>query len=133
MLDKVTHIEVGELPAVAQRLCFEGYRFVTATCVDNGDESFDLLYHFDRDLQLETYRFTVPKTQEVVSISSVYFCAVFVENEMKELFGVRLVNLLVDYDGRLLLSAGAPSTPMAAESGQITIERRDGEGTCLDR
>jgi len=122
MLEQVTAISCAQLLGEVQQRAFEGYRFVTATCVDNGNDTFDLLYHFDRELQLVHYRLTVGKTEHVPSISRIFLCALLVENEIKELFGVQITDIAIDYGGHLLLSDGAPSTPMAG--GQITIERR---------
>lgn len=122
MLKSVKEISSTQLLSETQQLFFSGYRFVTATCVDNGNGTFDLIYHFDRDMELVNYRVTAGKDEEIPSISKIYFCALFVENEIKELFGVNITNIAIDYGGHLLLSEGAPSTPMAG--GQITITRR---------
>jgi NADH:ubiquinone oxidoreductase subunit C len=121
MVRNVTEISSRQLLAETQRMSFEGYRFITASCVDLG-ESFDLIYHFDKDMEIKHFRFTAAKDEEVPSISKIYFCALLVENEIKELFGVNITNIIIDYGGRLLLAQGAPNTPMAG--GQITIERK---------
>ncbi len=126
MIDHVTDISSTELLGVAQKMFFDGYRFVTATCVENSsDNTFDLLYHFDLAMELVHYRLNVTRDEEVPSISKIFFSALLVENEIKELFGVQISNIVIDYGGHLLLSDGAPSTPMASGS-QITVERREG-------
>jgi NADH:ubiquinone oxidoreductase subunit C len=122
MIDHVTEISSTQLVAETQQRCYNGYRFVTATCVDNGNETFDLLYHFDLDGQLDHLRLNVRKDEDVPSVSQIYFCALLVENEIKELFGVNITDIIIDYGGRMLLAEGAPTTPMAG--GQIIIERR---------
>lgn len=88
-----------------------GYRFVTITCVDVGG-SFDLIYHFDKDYELGNLRLRVGADEPVPSISSVFFAAALVENEIKDLFGLSFSGLALDYEGRFILSEGAPEAPM---------------------
>ncbi len=88
----------------------DGYRFVTMTCNDEG-EQFDLIYHFDVDYKLSNLRVKLPKDAECPSISRVYFAAVVIENEIKDLFGVKFTGLAIDYGGRLIMSENGPKTP----------------------
>lgn len=122
MIENLIEIEKDQLLGVAQQMVYEDYRFVTATCVDNADGSLDVFYHFDKDFQLRNYKLTVKKGEEVPSISAIFFCAVLVENEMKELFGLKVTNIAIDYEGHLLLSDGAPDNPM--ERQQIVIVKK---------
>ena len=122
MIDNLFEIPVDRLLSETQEMRYDSYRFVTATCVDNGDGSFDVIYHFDRDLNLKNFRIKVSKEEEVPSISKIYFCAGLVENEMKELFGLKVTNIAIDYGGHLLISDGAPENPMARQ--QVTIVRK---------
>lgn len=125
MIDRLTDavvISAEKLLRVAHDMMYNNYRFVTATCVDNGDNTLDVYYHYDRDLELKSYKIRVARGEEVPSISRVYFCAVLVENEMKELFGLNVSNMVIDYEGHLLLADDAPDMPMARP--QIVIERK---------
>ncbi len=122
MIENIVEINVDRLLGETQEMMYDNYRFVTATCVDNGDGTLDVIYHFDKDLQLKNYRIKVTKGQEVPSVSKIYFCAILVENEMKELFGLNVTNIEIDYGGHMLLSDGAPDNPMARQ--QITIVQK---------
>ncbi len=122
MIENVKEITVQELLGEVQKLHYEGYRFVTATCVDNNNDTLDLYYHFDLDYKLTNLKLTINKGTAVPSISKILFCALLVENEIKELFGVNIENLVVDYGGHLLLSDGAPDNPMLRQ--QITIVKK---------
>jgi Ni,Fe-hydrogenase III component G len=122
MIENVKEITVQELLGEVQKLHYEGYRFVTATCVDNNNDTLDLYYHFDLDYKLTNLKLTITKGTAVPSISKILFCALLVENEIKELFGVNIENLVVDYGGHLLLSDGAPDNPMLRQ--QITIVKK---------
>jgi ech hydrogenase subunit D len=119
------------LSEVAARLPM-GYRFVTMTCTDLGT-AHDLLYHFDRDFHLETLRMTLPRGQKPPSISVIYSAALLVENEIQDLFGIRFSGLVLDYQGRLLLSEGAPAAPqnktISAAPAAPKAPAGEGEGT----
>ena len=84
---------LGEIAAVK----VAGYRFVTMTCTALNQDSFDLLYHFDRGLELKHLRLTLPAGTAVPSISPIYFAAFLVENEIQDLFGIRFKGLAIDY------------------------------------
>jgi ech hydrogenase subunit D len=119
MIENLTAITADQLLGIAQNMMYDDYRFITSTCVDLGDGSFDVIYHFDKDLEMTNFRLTVKKEDEVPSISKIYFSALLVENEMKELFGLNVTNILVDYGGHFLLSDDDLVSPMAKQ--QITI------------
>ncbi len=123
MIDNVTNIATDALLGFAQDMLHNGYRFITATCVDNGDGTKDVLYHFDKKLAMKHCRITVGQAEEVPSISGIYFGAVLVENEVKELFGVNITNIAIDYNGRMLLNDDELVSPM---SRQITIIQKGG-------
>jgi membrane-associated HD superfamily phosphohydrolase len=64
------------------------------------------------DYQLTTLRLSLLKGQKLPSISDIIFAAVIVENEMKDLFGIQIKGLALDYEGRLVLSENAPASPL---------------------
>jgi ech hydrogenase subunit D len=109
-LDNLTAVTPETLLGqVAARLA-GGYRFVTISCTDTGD-TFDVLYHFDLKLRLENLRMALPKGAPLPSISSLYFAAALVENEIQDLFGIRVEGLALNYEGKFILSEGAPKSP----------------------
>ena len=97
-------------------LLLHGYRFVTMTVVDKGEE-FDILYHFDLDYELVTYQLILPKGAELPSISGICFAAVVVENEIQDLFGITVSNLAIDYEKHFLLAPDAPEQPFCRVPG----------------
>jgi ech hydrogenase subunit D len=88
-----------------------GHRLVTATCLDQG-ENFEIIYHFDKDLKLTNLRMVFPKDKEIPSITGSYLAAFLIENEMKELFNVKISGIAVDYGGKLLVTEETIATPM---------------------
>lgn len=111
MREAVRSIALESLLAEVARLKAEGWRFVTLTASELDAERLDLLYHFDRELQLQHLRTAVAKTAEVPSISPVFFAAALVENEVQDLFGLRFAGLLLDFRGRLYLEEESPTSP----------------------
>lgn len=98
------------LTEVASKLPM-GYRFVTMTCVDAG-EAFDILYHFDKNYELLNLRLRLAKGESLPSVSGLVFAAVLVENEIKDLFGIDVTGLAIDYQGHFILAEGAPKAPL---------------------
>jgi len=88
----------------------EGFRFVTMSSADLED-SVCVLYHLDKDLQIRNFKVQVAKGKKIPSISSVYFCAFLVENEIKEHFGVDFDGLPLDFQGMLYLDEEVQRTP----------------------
>jgi Ni,Fe-hydrogenase III component G len=122
MIENIIEIDESQLIAAANKMSYEDYRFVTISCIELKNGNFDLIYHFDKNFVLQNYRLNFPKETEISSISKIYFCALLVENEIKELFGVNVTNIILDYGGHLLLSEGAPDRPMLCN--QIEIVRK---------
>ncbi|UFS70414.1 NADH-quinone oxidoreductase subunit C [Geomonas sp. RF6] len=87
-----------------------GFRFVTMSSSDLGD-AIDLIYHFDKDLDLRSMRVIVPKGSAISSITSVFACALLVENEIKEHFGVDFEGLPIDFNGTFYLDEEVQRTP----------------------
>lgn len=116
-------ISVEQLIDKVEEMHRDGQRFVTITAMDTG-EAFVLYYHFDKDLILTNIRLSVPKEQEIPSISKVYFSALLVENELQDLFGIKFKDIVVDYGGKLILGEQSPITPQA----RIEIVRKKADG-----
>ncbi len=125
MIENLIEITSDQLQSEISNCKYQGYRFITATCADNGDDTIDILYHLDKDYEMRNYRVTVKKDEEIPSISNIFFCAVLVENEMKELFGINISNIALDFGGHMLLSEEELDSPMLRR--QITIEKREGK------
>jgi ech hydrogenase subunit D len=86
-------------------------RFVTATCLDKEDK-FHIYYHFDENLEMTSLKVVINKDDVVPSISGIYGCAILVENEIQEFFGVKFEGLSLDFKGTLFLETGTFTTPM---------------------
>jgi ech hydrogenase subunit D len=123
MIENLELLELGAVPGRAHELFDAGYRFVTMTCNDNGDGTVDIFYSFDKALKLVTLKVTISKDTQVASISNIYLAAVFAENEIGELFGIKFTGLALNYGGRLVITEEVGEAPFGRG---ITVERKDG-------
>lgn len=89
----------------------KGWRFVTMSCVELDETSCDLLYHFDKDIEMAHLRMTVAKDAPAPSISGVYFAAFLIENETQDHFGLKFDGLVLDYDRTLYLEEEVKTLP----------------------
>jgi ech hydrogenase subunit D len=65
-------------------------------------EQFELTYSFDREGLLSHLRLLIPADDpRVPSISGIYACAFLYENEMHDLFNLRVEGMNVDFHGTL--------------------------------
>lgn len=113
MISNETPITLENLAAGVRQLKQAGYRFVTLSTVELDDGSTDILYHFDKDMELSHFRLNVPKDTIIPSISGVYFSAFLAENEVKDLAGLEFEGLVVDYNRTLYLDPSVETIPLA--------------------
>ena len=110
-------IDVTELLPKVMEMKTKGLR-ISQACAAYINEKYELSYSFTN---LETYeyftlRVVVDVDTEVPSISEVIPAAVFYENEMKELFGVKIKMINLDYDNKLYrIRQVAPLGPKEAK------------------
>lgn len=107
----IIQIEPTELLDRVNTFKEEGYRLVQICCTKVA-EGFELSYSFDRDHLLTNLRFTVPFEYPVPSITKIYWPAFIYENEMKDLFGVNVKHIELDYNGKFFrVSQATPWNP----------------------
>ncbi|MFA5265730.1 MAG: NADH-quinone oxidoreductase subunit C [Opitutaceae bacterium] len=93
-------LQPDALLAKVQELRDQGWRLVQigATLLN---ELIELNYSFDREGNFLNLRLSMPSNAaRVPSISSIYWCAFIYENEMHDLFRVRVEGIVVDYKGK---------------------------------
>lgn len=95
----MTPIAAGDIPAKAAALAKDGYRLVQICCTVAG-ETLEVTYSFDKAYALENYRVTLPKSDPAVpSITGVYLAAFTYENELQDLFGVKVSDMALNFNG----------------------------------
>jgi NADPH-dependent glutamate synthase beta subunit-like oxidoreductase len=95
---------IGELKA-------QGARLVTITALDHGKE-IEYVYNFARDMDIVNLRVKTPRTEPMPSISSLYPSAFIFENELQDLFKIKVSGISVDFGGKLLTIEGADDTTL---------------------
>lgn len=96
-------IEPADLVDTARTLKEEGYRMVQI-CATKIPDAFELTYSFDKDHELYHFRVTVPEELEIMSITDSYFAAFVYENEMKDLFGIKIKHIALDFQGNFFIT-----------------------------
>ncbi len=112
-------IDKKELVGAAAELRATGYRLVQISCTTLAD-NYEINYSFDRDYRFKNLRLTVKTDEEVPSISCIYWSAFLYENEIHDLFGIPVTNMVIDYRGTLYRTRvpspfGLPEKPVERE------------------
>ena len=76
------------------------YRLVQMCATRLGD-GFELSYSFALGYEMLTLRTQITEEDELSSISEVFAPAFLYENEMKDLFGIKIRLITLDYNGNL--------------------------------
>ncbi len=122
-------IASSDVVAEAKSRLDSGWRFVTMSVIDLGDGTVDILYHYDKDnKEFEHLRMNHPKDKPIPSISSIYFCALLIENETRDFFDVTFDGLVLDYNRTMFLSEKIKSVINAPFCRITTAQKASQEG-----
>ena len=103
-------IPLDHLQREASIMKANGWRFIQTHAV-NSDDGVDLYYSFMKDGHVRNYKIEgVKKDQPVQSITNLFLSAFVFENEARELFGVDMRDIAIDFKGAMY--APAESEPM---------------------
>lgn len=106
-------ITANELLAETLKLKNEGFRLVAITCssvkrkegedvsAEDMQKDMELTYSFDQGQDFNNLRILTDTKEEIMSISVIYAYSFLYENEIKELFGVNIQNISVDFQDQL--------------------------------
>ena len=103
----------------------DGYRLaqICATAFEGYNE---IIYSVALDNTLENYKVIVPIENEINTISDFFPSAMLYENEMKELFGVKIKSINPDYQDKLYRIA--VKTPFKKEVKEaVKVVKKDEE------
>lgn len=93
-------IDLKELLNVTYEMKENSYRLIQICCTSI-KENYILNYSFGKNYDFVNYKITISINDEVPSISSMFKPAFLYENEMKDLFGIKINHINIDYDGHL--------------------------------
>lgn len=95
-------LERTGLPEKAGALGKEGFRLVQMMGTPRED-SIEVMVSFDKNYELRNFRVFVPRDDLTLpSITDSFPAAFTYENELQDLFGIKVENLAIDYEGNFL-------------------------------
>jgi ech hydrogenase subunit D len=113
----VLNLDRKDLVSKVAELKKDGYRLVQV-CATTLAETFDITYSFDKAYKFTSLRLSVPRADAVVpSITGEYFGAFTYENELQDLFGLKVTDLKLDFKGNFYhLAKKTPFNETKAEA-----------------
>ena len=101
---KLETIKLSELLARVGDLKKNGHRLVQICCTRT--DVYEINYSFDKDYHFTNLRVILATADEVVpSVSGIYWAALLYENEMHDLFGVKVKDMAIDFGGNFYRTA----------------------------
>ncbi len=114
MIKNMTEISPDTVGNEVLKMKNDGHRFVTMSCTELDEKYVDILYHFDKDLEMTHLRMKALKDQPVPSVSGIFFAALLVENEMRDMFGLAFDGLVLDFNRTLYLDEEVTEVPLVS-------------------
>ena len=97
---EIREIAVDKLFDTVKDFSTQGYRLVQISCTKLG-ENLELNYSFDKEYAFVDLKLIVPMNAEIPSVSELYWCAMLYENEIHDLFGLKINGMAIDFKGNL--------------------------------
>jgi len=96
---KMMTISKDDLVKKVSEMSASGYRLVQISCTKIA-AGIEINYSFDKNYEFINFRVTLlPPDETISSVSKTYLSAVLYENEMHDLFGVKVEGMILDYKG----------------------------------
>jgi ech hydrogenase subunit D len=95
----ITKVTKDELYSIMQKKYEEGYR-LSQICSVAFEGYNEVIYSVNKGYEMENYKIDLPVDEEIKSFSDIFPAAVLYENEIKELWGVNVVGMAIDYQNR---------------------------------
>lgn len=116
---RVIEIMLSDLLNYIQDKKEEGYRLVQICC-SKIEEGFELNYSLSKGYDFLNYRIKIDESDIVPSISFIFKYSFLYENEMKDLFGIKIKHISVDYSGNFYkLAVKTPFGSNVNSEGEI--------------
>jgi len=102
-------IKKEELLNQVSMLLNDSYRLMQISCT-KGESSYVVDYTFDKELKFYGLRVEISlENPELPTISAICLPAFLYENEMHDLFGIKIDNIIIDFKGKFYrLDKSAP-------------------------
>lgn len=97
---QILTITPEELVPNALQIRHDGYR-LAQICATRTKEGYELTYSFAKEYEISHLRLEISEDTEIMSISNIFTSAFLYENEIVDLFGVKIDLISIDYKGKL--------------------------------
>lgn len=121
-------IETSELYVILLEKQRDNYRLaqISATAFEGYTE---LIYSVCKGYTFENYKIVVPIDEEINSVSDYFPNAMLFENEIKELFGVKIKSINLDYNDKFYrIAAKTPFKKAVKEQASTEAKANDSTG-----
>ncbi|MFR5875473.1 MAG: NADH-quinone oxidoreductase subunit C [Eubacterium sp.] len=96
---EITKVTVDELYKIMEEKYNDGYR-LAQICAVAFEGYNEVTYSVGKGYTLEHYKIELPIDDEIKSFSDIYPTAMLYENEIKELWGVKVTGISLDYQNK---------------------------------
>ena len=73
---------------------------MTQICATAFEGYNEVIYSVNKEYDMENYKIELPIDEEIKSFSDIFPAATLYENEIKELWGVKVVGMAIDYNNK---------------------------------
>lgn len=123
MIENQIDVTLESLVGEVSKMKSDGQRMVTFSCTTIGEGQADMIYHFDKNEVLTNLRLTVDMDKPVPSISSIYFAALLIENEIQDQFDIKFEGLVLDFGRKLYLDDEVTIVPMCNNTKAMKVNK----------
>jgi ech hydrogenase subunit D len=112
-------LEIGkdQLLSKVKEMSDTGHRLVQI-CGSKLPSHWELNYSFDKDFKYTNFKIIVNSLEEEIpSVSSIYWSALLYENEIHDLYGIRIKDIVLDYHGHFYQTKIKTPFSVATPSG----------------
>lgn len=96
---KIESVEIPELHKIMLQKQRDGYR-LTQICATAFEGYNELIYSVSKGYEFENYKIVLPIDESISTMSDFFPSAMLYENEMKELFGVKVESTNPDFQNK---------------------------------
>lgn len=95
----ITEVAKDELYKIMDQKYNDGYRLAQILSVAYEGYN-EVIYSVAKEYEMENYKINLPIDEEIKSFSDIFPAATLYENEIKELWGVKVVGMALDYHNK---------------------------------
>lgn len=95
----ITEVAKDELYKIMDQKYNDGYRLAQILSVAYEGYN-EVTYSVAKEYEMENYKINLPIDEEIKSFSDIFPAATLYENEIKELWGVKVVGMALDYHNK---------------------------------